>query len=301
VTGVIGSNWGRWGAEDQVGALNLIDPQKRLAALSLPTRGEVCSLGQDIRPDGVPMTPDGVRGFYIRPMHVMLYDGGDEASGCSTRGDNYFSSEDYLGIRIHGSTTHVDALSHGWKDETLYNGFSRNEINSFGAAKLGIENAPHFVTRGVLLDVAASKGIPHIDLEYQITVEDLQASTDVAIEPGDAVLVRTGWSTVYYSDPDTYNQFAWPGLSLEAVRWLADHDVVLIGSDNIGVEYAATDFIAGGSRGHGVLLRDHGIYILELLDLEKLGESGVQEFLFMMAPLRIVGGTGSPVNPLAVI
>jgi len=249
----------------------------------------------------VPMTPDGVRGFFIRPMHVMLYDGGDEASGCSTRGDNYFSSEDYLGIRIHGSTTHVDALSHGWKDQTLYNGYSRDTINSFGAGKLGIENAPHFVTRGVLFDVARSKGVDHVGIDCEVTVDDLKACHDVALEPGDAVLVRTGWHTVYYSDPDSYNQFAWPGLGVEAVRWLAGQDVVLIGSDNIGVEIASPEFIKTGSRGHGILLRDYGIYILELLDLEGLSASAAVEFLFMMAPLRIAGGTGSPVNPLAVV
>ncbi|MGW0632571.1 cyclase family protein [Streptomyces sp. NPDC002758] len=294
-------NWGRWGKEDQAGALNLIDARKRLSALSIPQRGEVYSLGQDIRPDGVPMAPDGVRGFFIRPLHMMLYDGGDEASGCSTRGDNYFSSEDYLGIRIHGSTTHVDALSHGWKDQTLYNGFSRDTVNSFGASKLGIENAPHFVTRGVLFDVARSKGIDHVDIDYEITVDDLKACHDVALEPGDAVLVRTGWHSVYYSDPDSYNQFAWPGLGIDAVRWLAGQDVVLIGADNIGVEIASPVFIQTGSRGHGMLLRDYGIYILELLNLEELSASGAVEFLFTMAPLRIAGGTGSPVNPLAVV
>jgi kynurenine formamidase len=205
----------------------------------------------------------------------MLYDGGDEASGCSTRGDNYFSSEDYLGIRIHGSTTHVDALSHGWKDQALYNGFSRDTINSFGAGRLGIENAPQFVTRGVLFDVARSKGVGHVDVDYEISV--------------------------YYSDPDSYNQFAWPGLSIDAVRWLASQDAVLVGADNIGVEAAPPGFIQNGSQGHGILLRDYGIYILELLNLDELSTTGATEFLFMMAPLRIAGGTGSPVNPLAVI
>lgn len=295
------NNWNRWGAEDERGALNLITAEKRLAALGLPSTGQVVSLGQDIKSDGVPMAMDGIRGFFLRPAHFMLYDGGDEASGCATRGDNYFSSEDYLGLRIHGSTTHVDALSHGWKDETLYNGFSRDEINSFGAGKLGIENASHFVTRGVLFDVARSRGVRSLEVDTLLTAEDLQACQETDITAGDAVIVRTGWRNVYYDNPEHYNQLAWPGLALDAVEWLAKQDVVLIGADTVGVEFASPGFVQTGSRGHGLLLRDYGIYILELLDLEELSETGAGEFLFMMAPLRIAGGTGSPVNPLAVL
>jgi kynurenine formamidase len=297
----VSGNWKRWGNEDERGALNLVTDEKRLAALQVPRTGQIFSLGQNIQATGVPMAKDGIRGFYLRPMHMMLYDGGDEASGCATRGDNYFSAEDYLGIRVHGSTTHVDALSHGWKDERLYNGFHRNTVNSFGASKLGIENATSFVTRGILFDVAGSKGLSSVAIDYEITVADLQACNVGRIEPGDAVVVRTGWRNVYYSDPEQYEQLAWPGLGLEAVRWLAEQDVVLVGADTVGVEIASPAFVQTGSRGHGVLLCDYGIYILELLDLEELAANAATEFLFMMAPLRIRGGTGSPVNPLAVI
>lgn len=295
------NNWGRWGADDEVGALNLITDEKRLAALRVPRTGQAISLGQDIQPAGVPMASDGIRGFHMRPMHVMLYDGGDEASGCATRGDNYFSAEDYLGIRIHGATTHVDGLSHGWKDGQLYNGYSRNTVNSFGAGKLGIHNAKSFITRGVLFDVARVKGVESVPLDYEITVDDLKACGAVDITAGDAVVVRTGWRNVYYTDPGEYDQLAWPGLGLDTIRWLAEQDVVLIGADTVGMEIANPGFVDKGSRGHGVLLRDYGIYILELLDLEELSESGKTEFLFMMAPLRITGGTGSPVNPIAVV
>lgn len=295
------NNWGRWGNDDEIGALNLITDEKRLAALQVPQTGQAFSLGQDIQPAGVPMASDGIRGFHMRPMHVMLYDAGDEACGCATRGDNYFSAEDYLGIRIHGSTTHVDGLSHGWKDQQLYNGYSSNTINSFGASKLGIQNATSFVTRGVLFDVARAKGVDSVPLDHEVTVDDLKACRVAGVTAGDAVLVRTGWRNVFYTDPAAYDQLAWPGLNLDAVQWLAEQDVVLIGADTVGLEIANPGFVETGSRGHGVLLRDYGIYILELLDLEELSESGKTEFLFMMAPLRITGGTGSPVNPIAIV
>jgi kynurenine formamidase len=295
------ANWGRWGEDDEVGALNLITDEKRLAALTVPRSGRAISLGQNIQSSGVPMAPDGIRGFYLRPSHLMLYDGGDEASGCATRGDNYFSAEDYLGIRIHGVATHVDGLAHGWKDEQLYNGYSRNTINSFGASKLGIEKATNFVTRGVLFDVAGAKGVESLPVDHAVTVDDLRACHETQLTPGDAVVVRTGWRNVYYSDPQTYDQLAWPGLDFEAVEWLARQDVVLVGADTVGVEFASPGFVQTGSRGHGLLLRDYGIYILELLDLEEIARAGATEFLFMMAPLRITGATGSPVNPIAIV
>jgi kynurenine formamidase len=295
------TNWGRWGADDQRGTLNLITEEKRLRALGLPATGQVFSLGQPIQSAGVPMVKDGARGFFIRPMHFMLYDGGDEAGGYPTRGDCYFSSEDFLALRIHGTTTHIDGLAHGWKHGQMYNGFDATCVSSFGAGKLGIENVEHIVTRGLLFDVAASLGVDHLEEGYAITVDDLKNCPTPPVEPGDAVLIRTGWYNVFFSDPDRYDG-AWPGLSTEAAVWLADQDVVILGSDNVGVEVLGSDLATAGFACpvHGIVLRDYGIYLLELMVLEELAAAGVTEFLFMLAPLKVSGGTGSPVNPLAI-
>jgi len=148
--------------------------------------------------------------------------------------------------------------------------------------------------------VARAKGVDHLPESYEITIDDLKSCDNPPVEPGDAILVRTGWYTVYYSDPARYAG-AWPGLGAEAACWLAEQDVVLLGSDNVGVEVLGGDLTAFGSPVHGLMLRDYGVYLLELLVLEELAAADVQEFLFMMAPLRITGGTGSPVNPLAII
>ena len=295
-------NWGRWGEDDERGALNLVTPEKRVEAAGLIRTGQVFQLGQNIQADGVPMVKDGARGFWMRPMHLMVYDGGDEAAGVPTRGNDYFSAEDVVGFRIHGTTTHLDGLAHGWHHGQLYNGYGSAHVNSFGAAKLGIENVGQVVTRGVLFDVAGSKGVPSLDEAYPITIEDMRACGTPELRPGDVALVRTGWYNVYFDDPARYNG-AWPGIDTECAQWLADQDVCIVGADTVGVE------VLGGSFGkegfacpvHGLLIRDHGIHLLELMHLEELAAAGVTEFCFMMAPLRITGATASPVNPLALI
>jgi kynurenine formamidase len=308
-------NWGRWGPDDELGALNLVTPEKRETCMKLATRGQVFSLGQNIQASGVPMIKDGARGVFLRPIHMMIYDGGDEAAGLPTRGDGYFSAEDMLTIRIHGTTTHIDGLAHGWKDGQLFNGYPSNSVNSFGAGKLGIQNVQHIVTRGLLFDVAATKGVSHLSSGYAITVDDLKACATPPVERGDAVLVRTGWPTVFYgADPDQYHEPR-PGVAPEAAEWLAEQDIVLLGCDNSGVEVVPTSHGTTGSSHaspalakpggfgnpvHSRLLRDYGIYLLEMLDLEELAVAKISEFVFVLAPLRITGGTGSPVNPLAI-
>jgi kynurenine formamidase len=308
-------NWGRWGENDQLGALNLITPEKRAAALQVPTAGQVYSLAQNIQPGGVPMIKDGARGVFMRPVHMMIYDGGDQCCGMPTRGDNYFSAEDMLSMRIHGTATHIDGLAHGWKHGQLFNGYPSSSVNSFGAQQLGIENVQQIVTRGLLFDVARAKGVKHLPAGYAITIGDLQACGAPSVEPGDAILVRTGWYNVFYGDDPEHYHDPRPGVSADAALWLADQDIVLLGCDNTGVEVvpieyggsssshsSPADAKAGGfgSPVHSSLLRDYGIYLLELLVLEELSAADVVEFLFVLAPLRITGGTGSPVNPLAI-
>ena len=137
---------------------------------------------------------------------------------------------------------------------------------------------------------------------HPLSIEDMLACGAPELRPGDVVLVRTGWYNVYFADQGRYNG-AWPGITTETAQWLADQDVCIVGADTVGVE------VLGGSFGkegfacpvHGLLIRDYGIHLLELMHLEELAAAGVTEFCFMLAPLRITGATASPVNPLALI
>jgi hypothetical protein len=159
------SNWGRWGDADEAGAVNLLDPDAVLQALSLVREGRVRSLALPIQPSGAP-----VLGDRHPVIHLMALDGGDYAAGV-TLPTNASIADDYIVMATHTST-HIDALSHIWSEGLMYNGFSGNEVRSSGAAKLGIEKTPPIVARGVLLDIAGPE--PSLEPGYRITAADLE-------------------------------------------------------------------------------------------------------------------------------
>lgn len=290
-------NWGRWGTDDQRGAANLVTPDRTLSALSLPTTGRVIPLGLSL--DG--RTPAVGR---PAPQHFMTLDGGDFAAGVRLADGAYQAADDHLSVPCHGGT-HLDGLAHVWYDHLLYNGVDEAAVRSYGATRLGIENLGHLVTRGVLIDVAAGAGVDRLEPDTIVTRDLLQQASRSAPDllPGDAVLIRTGWLGGHLdgSFPDPY---VTPGIDEAAATWLAERDVCLVGADNLAVE-ATTGLhrYAAGSRApvaHRVLIRDHGTYLLEMLVLDRLVGTTPNEFLFLLAPLPITGGTASPVNPLIV-
>jgi kynurenine formamidase len=293
-------NWGRWGGTDERGAANFAESDAVLRGASLVRRGVTYSLALPIRRNGVPVHP-----IRFPAMHFMTLDGGDFAAGVRIGEGEYQAADDYIVMGCH-SGTHVDALSHVWYDDTLYNGFPASTVRSYGATRCGIEKLGSIVTRGVLLDVAAHQGVDHLVAGTVVTprmLEECAQSSDIQIEPGDAVLIRTGWLSVFATDPDLFNT-ASPGIGIEAARWLSERHIALVGSDNHAVEVSTgheryeNDSPAPVCHKH--LIRDCGTYILELLDLEQLSRDGVNQFLFVLAPLPIVGGVGSPVNPVAI-
>ena len=300
------SNWGRWGAEDERGAVNLVDFDAIRRGTAAVKHGRTFPLGQDVREHGAPILNG-------RPpcLHFMSLDGGDWAAGAG-EGRSTQVAEDTVIIPVHAVTTHVDAFSHAWKDHQMYNGFSGNYVRSYGATRLGIENLEGIVTRGVLLDMAAYRGVDVMEPTDYITLDDLTGCCEregISIERGDAVLFRTGWPATFFEDPNIYSGLQ-PGVGSSAALYLAKRDICLIGADNTGVEPhpgynpATRSRLEDPREGLGDLhmpyLRNLGIYMLEMLNLSKLASEGVYEFLFCLAPLMIKGGTGSPVNPLAV-
>jgi kynurenine formamidase len=293
-------NWGRWGEADERGAANFASSSAVLRGASLVRRGVTYPLALPIRRNRVPVHP-----IRIPAMHFMTLDGGDFAAGLRIGDGEYQAADDYIVMGCH-SGTHVDALSHVWYDDALYNGFPASTVRSYGATRCGIEKLGVIVTRGVMLDVAAYLGVEHLESGTVITPQMLQECSEaqgVRVEEGDAVLIRTGWLKVFDSDPDLFNSSS-PGIGLDSAHWLTDQKIALVGSDNHAVEVATGqeryENNSPAPLSHKHLLRDCGTYILELLDLEHLARDGVQEFLFVLAPLPIVGGVGSPVNPVAV-
>jgi kynurenine formamidase len=285
-------NWNRWGAEDEKGALNHVGAEAVKRAAGLVSSGQVISLAQPLSAR-TPIPP-----HRAGMQHFMGRSGGDYAAGARRPGGFQFA-EDTLLMPAHIGT-HIDALCHAWYDDQLYNGFpGAGTRGTTGASRCGIDKMGPIATRGVLLDVAASRGGPLPD-GAAIGVEDLiRAARRAGGEPGkgDVVLIRTGWAERQTAVVSFETE---PGLDLAAALWLAEREVAVVGADNFAVE--VLPFAAGTVFPvHQRLIRDFGIPLLEGLVLKALSETGRHMFLFAASPLPVVGGTGSPISPMAIL
>lgn len=287
--------WNRWGPQDERGALNLIGPDEVRRASALVRSGQVLRLAQMLSP----RTP--VPSHRCGLQHFMGRDGGDYAVAGSRRPGGFQFAEDTVVMPLHIGT-HVDALCHAWYDDKLYNGYLGDSIRSTtGAAFLGVEKMPPVFTRGLLLDLVRLKGRPLANGE-PIGPQDLDAAARAAgVVPGrgDAVLIRTGWLESQ-KGVERVDFNVEPGIDLAAAHWLVERDIAMVGADNFAVE--VLPFAPGTVFPvHQCLIRDHGVPLLEGLMLDPLVASGRQEFLFVAAALPIVGATGSPLAPVAVL
>lgn len=292
------SNWGRWSDDDELGTANLITPAKVVDAAGLVTTGRVVNLGRIIRHDTVRVADRPA------PIYVLTVDGGDYAAGARDVGGAY-SADDMLCMPT-STGTHVDGLAHVWSSDGLYNGHSPNLVRSRGAKVCGIEKVGGIVTRGVLCDICAIKGVAALPPSYEITAADLDEATaglSRGVEPGDALLIRTGWLSDKTANEDDMRALVYdePGLGREAATWIAERDVAVLGCDNLGIELLPEADREEYMPVHVALLNKLGMYLIEAIDLDELARSERLEFMFMMAPLRIRGGVGSPLNPLAVL
>ncbi|WP_281285863.1 cyclase family protein [Nocardioides humi] len=193
-------------------------------------------------------------------------------------------------VATHG-TTHIDALAHVWREGAMWNGHSSNLVTSIGARKCGIENVGAIVTRAVLVDFAdqyEASGDPR----HAIDVDDLSAAvaaTGIDVMPGDALLVRTGWVRAWRSQRAQVT--AWPGLAPNCAEWINEAGFALVGADNIAVELGPSPRENDAAPLHARLVRDFGIYLVELLDLEAIAAQGRSSFLLSIAPMPLVGGS----------
>ena len=283
------SNWGRWGKDDQLGALNLVTPAKRKQALALVRDGVSVSLARDVEKE---KAVDNGSPF----QHVV------DRSGINNPG---FSAADTFKVSYHGMAhTHIDSLCHMFDQGQMYNGFAQTNITAEGALKLGIQNLKSgILSRGILIDIPLLKGVEFLEPGTAIYPEDLDAwekKTGTKIGAGDIVLIRTGrWARRASAGPWNGN-FA--GLHGTCARWLKQRDVSVLGSD------AASDVLPSGVEDvtmpiHQLCLVAMGTWILDNCDLEAVSVAAKErqrwEFMLSVAPLAVPGGTGSPVNPIA--
>jgi len=292
------SNWGRWGVADERGTANLITPERLVAAGKLIRQGKVFDLG-------IPVAADGPNGTHRQnPLHVMLETGQGQQIPCGTR-----YSDDYIAMPSQ-SSTQWDALAHVYYDDRLYNGFAASSITVKGAGRCSIDKqAKGIAGRGVLLDVAALYGVEWLPAGTVITPADLDAAAErqggVQVGAGDVLLVRTGWRRKFLTEHDSAQFLAGePGLGMGCCEWLKERDVAAVAADNWAVEVLPGEVPGEFLTVHLVLIRDMGMTLGELLDLEELAADceadGVWEFFFTAPPLKVTGGVGTPINPLAL-
>lgn len=298
------SNWDRWGGDDEAGTLNLITPDKRAAAARLVSRGCAVSLAHPITPE----TSD----VHGPPQRLMLSMSAGPPADPPTTTPPFAVAAEYLGIAYHGLTvTHLDAPAHFAFDGSIYNGRPASSVEpDLGATASSVAVAEAGITtRGVLLDVPAALGVPFLEPGHRVTPAELAACEGrqgVTAAEGDAVLLRTGIAvrTRGY-DIATLRTEAKAGWSHESLAWLHERGVAVIGCDG------PTDAVPSGTQDQGVPLPVHavglvamGLWLLDNCALEQVAaacrEFSAWEFLLCVAPLRVAGGTGSPVNPLAI-
>jgi len=285
-------SWGRWGPEDQLGAANLVTGEKRKQALALAKLGIVLGLGRRLSADA--------SGDKTSPFEHIMMDW-----GFTTEPLVGFTADTYK-ITYHGSlTSHFDALCHvAYKGQT-YNGYLVKDVYSEkGCTKLGVENLKNgIVTRGVLIDIPRLKQIPYLEPGTEVFAEDIEAwekYAGVRISAGDAIFLRTGqW--VRQEKIGATNEFA--GAHPSVATWLKTRGVAFVGSD-AGFELVPSPVEGVPFPVHVLAISALGIAIFDALDLEELSTSAAKlhrwEFLYSAGPMNVPGGTGSPMNPVAI-
>ncbi|MBX9589079.1 MAG: cyclase family protein [Hyphomonadaceae bacterium] len=280
----------KWGAGDERGSANHQKPAAVLKAVGLIKTGEVIEIAHVLN-DKMPFF--GTRRFDMHVKRTFMNDFSNR------RGSN----EELVVSEIGQVGTQFDGFAHQSHEDSLYNCYKISETSGRGGfSKLGIHNTGMFFTRGVLIDVAGFKGVETLPDTYEITVDDLEGALKkqgTTIQAGDAILINTGWGRLYAKENARYVKSC-PGIGVKAAQWLITKDPILLGADNWPVEVAPNPDKQLSLPVHQIALVVSGVHLLENLKLDELAGKQVYEFAFAMQPLKIQGGTGSTVSPVAI-
>jgi kynurenine formamidase len=295
-------NWGRWGDDDQKGTANLLTPERVAAAAKLIRTGKRFALG-------IPIAEEAP-GYRPPPLHLFRHATGDRVVGVEGPAGLQVS-DDYVVIALQASTQ-LDGFGHFAYEDLLYNGYWAGLVTGSGARRLGIHKmAEGIVGRGVLLDAARQVGVDRLEKGFAVDpplLDETARTQGVEVGHGDIVLVRTGHIGWWYALEDK-NEFlaggpAEPGLSVDSVTWFHERDVAMVATDTLAAEVLPPDPNLPLLSFHRGALRDLGLPIGEMFDLDELAadcaSDGVYEFFFAAMPLPVVGGVGSPINPVAI-
>src|SRR5712691_347780 len=303
----------KWGAGDERGAGNHMKPQTVLNAVKLIKTGEVIELGH-VLSGNIPFS--GPRRFDVHIKRTVM----------NPQSNNRGSNEEMVLSEIGQVGTQFDGFAHQTHGNSHYNCFKTDEIATptafsklafhmsgglitpvvrikvTGFSKLGVHNVGALITRGVLIDVAGYKGVEMLGDTYEITVEDIEGALkkqNVTLQAGDAIIINTGWGKLWGKENARFSKTC-PGIGVKAAQWLIAKDPMLLGSDNWPVEVAPNPDAQISLPLHQLALVVNGVHLLENLKLDEMAGKQVYEFAFIIQPLKIQGGTGSTVAPIAV-
>jgi kynurenine formamidase len=265
-------------------------PETVLRATKLIRSGEVIELGQVLSPT---MPFFGTRRFEVHTKRTFM----------NPQSNRRGSNEEYITGEMGQIGTQFDGFAHQTIGSSLYNCFKLDEIATRnGFEKLGVEKVGALMTRGVLIDIAGLKGVEMLPDSYEITVQDIEqalAKQKLTLQPGDAIILHTGYGKLWNKDNTRYAK-GHPGIGVAAANWLAKQDPMLVGADTGGVEVNPNPDPKLSLPVHQIMLVVNGIHLLENLKLDEVVTRRVQEFALIVQPLKIQGGTGSTVAPVAI-
>jgi len=295
------SNWGKWGPHDRLGTLNYITPDRLVAAAANIRRGIIFDLAVPLRNDGI--QPGGFRN---NPQHFMVATPADMAS----REDGLEVSDDCIIMPLQAATQ-WDGLGHVGYDGLMYNGVHSSSITSRGGSReLSIHQVAEkgIAGRGILLDIAGSQGVDRLPGDFVIEdshLESAEARQGVRVQSGDILLIRTGWIRNYTVDASVAAYWNGnPGLHFRTAEWLHRREVAAVACDNWSVEYLAPITANMALPFHCIAIRDMGMTLGEIFDFEALcqdcASDGIWTCFLTAPPLKVVGGVGTPVTPLAI-
>lgn len=290
----------KWGPTDQLGAGNQLTVEKRLAALASVKSGRVYDVSHEIHMGAPFMAPNQTP--FLMSIWASWKDSIKRRRGMGMTNDAGTNLE-----RIEMTThvgTHIDALGHFSSGDRLYNGFCAPDVvTDWGLTKLGIENAPPIITRGLIFDVAGFDGGQHLNPGRVVTPDDLDRAARAGgfkVEPGDVALIRTGWGRYFAVDNAKYLTGE-PGIDVPGAKWLIDQGIAAIGTDNMAVEVLPNPDHTQGLPVHQYALSQCGVYLIENLQLEELARDGISTACFILLATKFKGATGSPVRPVAMV
>ena len=291
-----------WGPADEIGALNHVTPSSTLAVLRRVSSGKAYDLSVEYYVGMPSYYFLGQPRYQIWNVHTPQGTIVDDPTGLGREANAKITySAQAISMYVH-TGTHIDSLAHFGLGGRIWNGFSADEyLGDRGWRRGGIEKFPPIIARGVLLDVAAAKGVEVLPDSYGITVDDLRAAArkaGVTVAKGDVVMVRTGRMR-WFDQPERYMKDT-PGLTRASAGWLADQGAIVVGVDNISTDAWPSAEPDNWIPVHSSMLSERGVPIMQNVFLEELAADHVHEFAWIGAPLKLRGADGAPMRPIAL-